>query len=460
MSRFTLEKQWFRTKNPRTTHGGDGTTVAMRGPAVAVARRKEDLMTSRFVSLVSLLPLLAATACTGAQGGGDVPASNGPSSKTHNAPDPGGEVRDHQPDVKPWEHLNTSDTLYKGLHKADFGSHTYGGTAADSGSVQSWDSPVKNQGARPWCTAFATVGAMENLIRHDFNELVDLSEIDHWNHYQEYSVYTSVSTAATTPITPEDSWPYYGDPIPDYESTAIAKITDWKEITTKEDVFAAINVGHPVVVGVDLTDSWENPGSDGSVSSSGYIIGGHAMVVVGYQNDGAWGGGGYLTFKNSWGSEWGNLGYAKVPYSYCENIGCYFIEVQGVDYKGHTPSPAPTPGSPDAGPSDVGPAPAPAPEPTADDIDCVAEQDPSSPDRFKLHLVAKDPTYLAQVQQVTYDTHETFGDYEFWTVDDPTDGFVIPFWYRTYAHYWRTNGAVVTLKSGTKLYLAGAIIAW
>jgi hypothetical protein len=37
---------------------------------------------------------------------------------------------------------------------------------------------------------------------------------------------------------------------------------------------------------------------------------------------------------------------------------------------------------------------------------------------------------------------------------------VVPFYYKTYAHYWRTNGAVVRLKSGTLLRLAGAVISF
>jgi hypothetical protein len=105
-----------------------------------------------------MLALFAPLACTGAQGSGDVPA---PSAKNDNAPDPGGEVRDHEPTSKPWQFLNPSGELYEGLTKADFSGHGYAGTATDHASVQDWDSPVKNQGARPWCTAFATVGAIE-----------------------------------------------------------------------------------------------------------------------------------------------------------------------------------------------------------------------------------------------------------------------------------------------------------
>ncbi|GAC1353875.1 MAG: hypothetical protein NVSMB47_07020 [Polyangiales bacterium] len=425
-------------------------------------------MSSRIAKLLSLLPLTAAAACSMvacsmAQGGGEPSSTStdGRSIPKSNPPSPGSEVRDRQPDARPTQFLNRSEDLFKGLTRADFGktySGTPGGAPPAEVSLQAWDTPVKNQGARGWCTAFATVGAIENLVKHGFGVETNLSEIDHWMHYQQYSIYASVKAAFETPITPEESYPYWGDPIPGYESTAVAKIEHYKTLDTKDQMIGAIAAGHPVVIGIDLTDSWNYPTADGGVSSSGGIIGGHALVVTGYKNDAAWGGGGYMLIKNSWGTRWGDLGYARVPYSYCETIGCYFIEIEEVRYKGATPTPSPTP-SPDPNPTPT-PPPKPAAEPTADDIDVVAEHDPSSPDRFTTHLVARTPEQLAQVRDVTYDTHETFGDYEFWTVSDAADGFAIPFYYRTYAHHWRTNGAVVHLLSGTTLRLAGAVIDW
>jgi hypothetical protein len=289
---------------------------------------------------------------------------------------------------------------------------------------------------------------MENVIRHQFGEIADLSEIDHWDHYQVYNVYASVKAAANTLIVPETSWPYWGSPIAGYRKTAVAKVSSSKNLTTRSQVFDALRSGHPVVIGTDLTDSWQYPGKGGRISSSGYTIGGHAMAVVGFQDDGTWTGGGYMLLKNSWGSKWGDLGYARVPYDYCVRNGCYFIEIQGVEYKGRLPGPDPVP------------PPAPTGEPTADDIDVEAEHDPASPDRFKLHLVERKSGALAQVAQVTYDVHETFGSYQYATVKTSTDGFVIPFYYRTSAHHWRTNGATVKLSSGTNLYLAGAVIDW
>lgn len=48
------------------------------------------------------------------------------------------------------------------------------------------------------------------------------------------------------------------------------------------------------------------------------VSGGHAMVLVGYCDDEAVPGGGYFTVRNSWGEDWGDGGYAKMPYAYVE----------------------------------------------------------------------------------------------------------------------------------------------
>jgi hypothetical protein len=401
-------------------------------------------MSQRIALALSSLALLSTSACTAAIGGEE---SSGPAqgeAPTSEA----SEVHDDAPVVEPWAFLNDGADLYRGLDKADFSPHFKDGadgSTPDGASLQGWDTPVKGQGSRGWCTAFAAVAAMENLVKHKFGVTADLSEIDHWDHYRVYNITASVKAAANKLIVPETSWPYWGSPIADYRSTAIAKVTAYKNLTSRAQVFDAIRNGHPVVIGLDLTSSWRSPGANGRISSSGSIIGGHAMSVVGFQDDGSWGGGGYLTIKNSWGGKWGDLGYAHMPYDYCVKHDCYFIEISDVEYAGKT---------------DPAPAPAPATEPTADDIDVEAEHDPASPARFKLHLVERKAGALAKVASVVYDTHETFGSYQFTTVKTATDGFVTPFYFKTYAHHWRTNGATVTLASGTVLHLAGAVIDW
>ncbi|MEO7092314.1 MAG: C1 family peptidase [Polyangiales bacterium] len=400
---------------------------------------------------------------------------------THkNAPHPGEEVSDSPPSVNPMDYLNPTSELFKGMTKADFTKEKIT-SAAETVSLRDFDTPVKNQGSRGWCTAFAQVATVENMVKHTYGDTIDLSEIDHWMNYQQYACEPSAAAAKSKYIVPETSYPYNGSPISGYKSTAIAKVNNYRGIGKLSDVFAAIKLGHPVVVGLDVNPSWNSPGADGKISLGGGVMGGHALAVIGYSNDAAWGGGGYLLIKNSWGSKWGDRGYARVPYNYCSSYDCYFFEMLGVDYKEHAPAPIPPPDAgpvtPDAGPTptpDAGPTPGPdaAPppppppppptgEPTAWDIDCVAEKDPSRPDRFKPKLVApKNPSFLNQVSYVTYDVDESFGAYQYWTTNNPTNGFAVPFFYRTWAHHWQTNGAVVVLKSGRVLYLAGAPVDW
>ena len=56
--------------------------------------------------------------------------------------------------------------------------------------------------------------------------------------------------------------------------------------------------GHPVVVGLRITEQWERPG-EVIAAPSGAVVGGHAVCLVGYQRDE---GGIQFRCRNSWGS--------------------------------------------------------------------------------------------------------------------------------------------------------------
>ena len=59
--------------------------------------------------------------------------------------------------------------------------------------------------------------------------------------------------------------------------------------------------GHPVVVGLRITEQWERPG-EVIATPSGAVVGGHAVCLVGYQRDE---GGVQFRCRNSWGSGFG-----------------------------------------------------------------------------------------------------------------------------------------------------------
>jgi C1A family cysteine protease len=130
-------------------------------------------------------------------------------------------------------------------------------------------------------------------------------------------VRTAFDTLSRFGVCTEDIWPYDMNQV-DVSPSILAqqqavghKLTGYYRITTTgdqrlADIQTALYNKHPVVIGTDVGDDFENlpQGSLGPLGppSIGTIRGGHALVVVGYI------GGNYL-IKNSWGTGWGKDGF-------------------------------------------------------------------------------------------------------------------------------------------------------
>ncbi len=83
-----------------------------------------------------------------------------------------------------------------------------------------------------------------------------------------------------------------------------------KDISLMKECIAA---GFPFVFGIDVYDSFMNA-QNGMIpmpSTSSKLLGGHALLAVGYSNPT-----GYFRVQNSWGDNWGDKGYCSIPYEY------------------------------------------------------------------------------------------------------------------------------------------------
>lgn len=74
-----------------------------------------------------------------------------------------------------------------------------------------------------------------------------------------------------------------------------------------DSVLWELACGHPVVVGLRVTEQWETLAGDRLGPPEGDAIGGHAVCLVGYQRDE---GGVEFRVRNSWSSSWGDHGEA------------------------------------------------------------------------------------------------------------------------------------------------------
>jgi hypothetical protein len=92
--------------------------------------------------------------------------------------------------------------------------------------------------------------------------------------------------------------------------TLFARDEEQKPALITRMIKKSLTEGKPVIVGMNIPDSfleakdiwepWENPE---------YFYGGHAMCVVGYDDDR-----GAFELMNSWGRKWGNGGFMWIPY--------------------------------------------------------------------------------------------------------------------------------------------------
>ena len=89
-----------------------------------------------------------------------------------------------------------------------------------------------------------------------------------------------------------------------------------QDLTAMKEVLAT---GLPIAVGFTVYQSFESPqvAQTGIVplpSRREQILGGHAVVVVGYDDSQS-----RFIVRNSWGTAWGLAGYFLMPYAYLTN---------------------------------------------------------------------------------------------------------------------------------------------
>lgn len=78
-----------------------------------------------------------------------------------------------------------------------------------------------------------------------------------------------------------------------------------------------LDAGHPVVVGLQVTTAWEGFTGEVLPEPGGEVIGGHAVLLVGYDLAlRCW------RVRNSWGRTWGDGGEAWLPWSWTKAPWC------------------------------------------------------------------------------------------------------------------------------------------
>ena len=188
--------------------------------------------------------------------------------------------------------------------------------------------PIRNQSSCGSCWAFAATAALESatLIYNnspgvDLNlaEQILLSCSGAGNCEQGGYIGSASSYIQNTGLPLETCYPYTvtngncGDACSNWQSSTY-KIASWNWVAqtspTVDALKNALSTYGPLVTTFSVYNDFYNySGGIYSYTSGGYL-GGHAVLLIGYNDDED-----YFIVKNSWGTWWGESGYFRIAYS-------------------------------------------------------------------------------------------------------------------------------------------------
>jgi C1A family cysteine protease len=204
-------------------------------------------------------------------------------------------------------------------------------------------SPIVDQGQLGSCTANAGAGLIEYFEKKAFNKFTNVSRLFLYKATRDLmnskgdsgaDLRSTMKAIAMFGTPPESYWPYVISKF-DTEPSAFlyAMSQNYKAMTyfkldptgtalpqVLTNVKTNLAAGLPSMFGFTVYSSFPMTTTTGDIpypSSKESVLGGHAIVAVGYSDTHTIGGNvGALLIRNSWGTSWGMQGYGWLPYKY------------------------------------------------------------------------------------------------------------------------------------------------
>ncbi len=229
-----------------------------------------------------------------------------------------------------------------------------------------------NQGAQASCVGWATAYAFKtyqeyqehkwsiSVPGHQFSPAYIYNQINQSLDCKGGTTFVdALNLLRREGVSALDQFPY-SDRSCDAQPDALTKqqarafaIADWRRVNVQDDTEVKTNIasGFPVLIGMIVDEGFANLQSGRTYTAQvGRSLGGHAMVVVGYNDDRS-------AFKviNSWGTDWGDDGFGWISYSaFRQTVREGYVAQDIVVSPPITPNPPVQP---------IGPTPQPAPPP-------------------------------------------------------------------------------------------------
>ncbi len=189
-------------------------------------------------------------------------------------------------------------------------------------------SAVKDQGNCGACVAFATCAAMESALLIGEGVSMTLSEAHLFfcgagsNACENgWDFLPAIDRAKDVGVCSDAVLPYTDSGVCE-DVPSEAKITDYSVSHSSRDRRKALEAG-PVIAGMKVYRDFLFYKSGIYEHATGEMVGLHAVCIVGYNDVER-----YWIVKNSWGSDWGEDGFARIAYGQSSIETFAFISVE------------------------------------------------------------------------------------------------------------------------------------
>jgi len=210
--------------------------------------------------------------------------------------------------------------------------------------LRSEDSPVENQGHLGSCTANALAGNLQFLEKVSGQIYKDVSRL--FIYYNERAIEGTIGfdsgamirdgikVLAKYGVCPELSWPYDISKFTRkpaavcYKEGLKHRIVSYHRLQSLSEMLNCLAEGFPFVFGFTVYESFESL----KVAQTGIVpmprksertLGGHAVMAAGYDQSKK-----RFIVRNSWGPQWGQMGYFTMPYAYFETLASDFWTIR------------------------------------------------------------------------------------------------------------------------------------
>jgi C1A family cysteine protease len=194
--------------------------------------------------------------------------------------------------------------------------------------------PVRDQGRRPTCLVFAASSAHEHARNH--SEPLSPEALfagaktrDGLPATKGTTMSAALAAAEEDGQCDESAWPYGDAAATDatatyYRARGAARTRSGLVDATRK----GLGDGDASLLVLRVTEAWFGVGNDGLIPGPGtadQTAGLHGVVAVGYDDSRR-----QLIIRNSWGSGWGDGGYALLSYEYLERYGVEAVRLEAV----------------------------------------------------------------------------------------------------------------------------------